>query len=148
MSISYPIQSVLYAVGTKSIGSGFRVADDWNASPERLARTVTRESILLGLTTVSTTAIQVLFTKTVVPFLQRRPALNRFDLILRGLVTVPALIFAEWISRAMAPKDPPFPQRTVFPNTFSSFELSKTPSPGYYQGRIRPSATSHVNFYS
>lgn len=104
MFLSPTAQSVLYAVITKSVGSGFRVKDDWKApTPVRL-KTLKREAVLLGLTTVFTTGIQHLFTKTLTGALRKNPRLAGFELILRTLLTAPALVVAEIVSRKMAPK--------------------------------------------
>jgi hypothetical protein len=51
------IQAIIFGVVTKSVGSIFRVKDDWNAPQQVLRNTVMREGLLLGLTTAFTTGI-------------------------------------------------------------------------------------------
>jgi hypothetical protein len=102
--LSNPVQSILYALITKSVGSGFRVWEDSRYRPEQLSGTLKREGVLLGLTTVVTTGVQMLFTKVLSSTLQKKPGLSQHELLLRALVTAPALIFAEWVSRELSPK--------------------------------------------
>ena len=83
--LSTPLQSVLYAVITKSVGSGFRVRDDWSAPAEVRKATLKRESMLLGLTTLFTAGIQMLFSTALRPLLKTSPALARYELLLRAL---------------------------------------------------------------
>lgn len=152
MQISYPVQSVLYAVVTKSVGSGFRVADDWSSPPEKLAETAKREGILLLLTTALTTGIQVLFTRFLSTAIQKSAFLARHDLLMRAAVTAPVLIFAEWLSRAMAPRNtaevppPVYPPNTFYQHSrYTPFTLPKTTGSSYHQDNspIHPG-----NFYS
>lgn len=103
--LSNPVQSILYALITKSVGSGFRVWEDSRYRPDQLPGTLKREGVLLGLTTVVTTGVQMLFTKVLSSTLQKKPGLSQHELLLRALVTAPALIFAEWVSRELSPKN-------------------------------------------
>jgi hypothetical protein len=103
--LSNPVQSIFYALITKSVGSGFRVWEDSRYRPNQLQGTLKREGVLLGLTTVVTTGVQMLFTKVLSSTLQKKPGLSQHELLLRALVTAPALIFAEWVSRELSPKN-------------------------------------------
>ncbi len=150
--ISSPVQSVIYAVVTKSIGSGFRVTDDWNGPTPRLMNTLKRESTLLGLTTLMTTGIQMLFTRILSSTLQSKPGWAQHELLLRALVTAPALIFAEWTSRQLAPKDyPPGQPHLVTPKSFGPF-VQVPPIPGQPVPPVielsAPPANSPAIFYA
>lgn len=98
------IQSILYGVITKSIGSGFRVKDDWQAPPEIRNSTIKREAILLGLTTGFTTMTQSIFSGAFGKVLERNPRLKSYELLLRAGFTAIGIIMAEMTSRATAPK--------------------------------------------
>ncbi|MBY0403714.1 MAG: hypothetical protein K2X66_07425 [Cyanobacteria bacterium] len=105
MMISLPAQSVLYAVITKSVGSGFRVLDERFSPPDKQLSAIKREGVLLGVTTLLTTGIQFLFTTILSSTLKKKPVLAHHELLLRAVMTAPALIFAEWLSREMVPKN-------------------------------------------
>lgn len=130
MYISAPLQSIAYAVITKSVGSSFRVIDDWSGPREKTLSTVKREGILLALTTLFTTGIQLLFTKLLSSTLLKRPGLLHHELLMRAVVTAPALFFAEWISRKIAPKNyVSHPPANISPPIhFSAFTQSKNSS--------------------
>ena len=98
------LQSVLYGVITKSVGSVFRVKDDWQAPPEIRKNTIKREGILLALTTGFTTMTQSIFSGAFGKTLERNPKLKQYELLLRAGFTAIGIFMAEATSRATAPK--------------------------------------------
>jgi hypothetical protein len=100
------IQAIIFGVVTKSVGSIFRVKDDWEAPRQVLRNTVMREGLLLGLTTAFTTASQALFSKTISPVLARTPRLQPYELLFRAIAATGGIFLAEITSRAVAPKTP------------------------------------------
>ena len=150
MFLSPTAQSVMYAVITKSVSSGFRIKDDWRAPLAVKSKTMEREAVLLGLTTVFTTAIQHLFTKTLSGMLKKNPRLAGLELIFRTILTAPALIVAEIASRKMAPK-PKWDKHPLLSspapiNPFVQTALRQSPKPiavsthtqGVHQGKVAP----------
>lgn len=93
-------QSVFYAVLTKGVGSGYRFYDDRHAPEHIRKNTLKRESILMGLVTAASVAINLCIS----PLFARVHRLKGMELILRGLATAPAFLFAEYVSRKTAPK--------------------------------------------
>jgi hypothetical protein len=153
MLISAPAQSILYAVITKGVGSGYRVADDWNGPPPRLQKTLKREGTLLALTTGATAGIQMLFTKVLSSTLSKRPGLAAHELVLRALVTAPALIFAEWMSRKISPKPPVEPPSLPAQNQALHFSRFNPPRVGHdsVSGVVLPEQAllfRSANFYA
>ncbi len=98
--LSYPTQSVIYSVLTKSVGSGFRIRDDWHAPKHVQQKTFQRELTLLSLLTASSAAIQLMIR----PVIRKHPGLKKTELVWCALATVPAQMFSEWFCRKQAPK--------------------------------------------
>lgn len=98
------MQSILFGVITKSVGSIFRVVDDWQAPRPVMLNTVKRESLLLFLTTAFTTATQSAFSRFIMPLLKRAPRLKPYELLLRAAAASIGVLMAELTSRATAPK--------------------------------------------
>ena len=130
MRLSSPVQSIIYAVATKSVGSVFRVSDDWSAPEEVRDNTMEREGILLGLSAVFTTAIQLLFTHVLASPLAKHPKLKQYELLLRGAASVPALVFAEWVSRKISPR----PEWDFQQKSPHSSHVYSTPRPAMVPG--------------
>jgi hypothetical protein len=105
LALTPVVQSILYAFITKSVGSVFRVRDDWQAPPQILRNTAEREGILLALTTVFTTATQFMLSPMLAPLLKRVPQLAKYELLFRAGANAAGIFVAEATSRLSAPKN-------------------------------------------
>lgn len=142
--ISPLVQSVGYALITKSVGSGYRVLDDLKAPHGIKGNTIGREATLLGLTTLFTTALQ----KIVTPVIKMSTKTMRNELLIRALFTAPALVIAEYVSRFFYPKHqwkkPEQPEQTFSNNANALNNPSNTHFDETFKNQFIPSmVTDH-----
>lgn len=98
------LQSILLAAIPKSVGSLFRIWDDWEAPKDIRKSTIQRESLLLGLTVLFTAMMRPMLLK---PLIQKLgPQAARHETGLNVLAAVLGISAAEVTSRFVAPKQP------------------------------------------
>lgn len=98
------LQSILLAAIPKSVGSLFRIWDDWKAPKDVRKSTIQRESLLLGLTVLFTSIMRPLMLKPLISKLG--PQIAKQETGLNVLAAILGISAAEVASRLVAPKQP------------------------------------------
>ncbi len=126
-------QAMLYTTATRSVGSIFRLVDNWDKPKDTFQRLIQWEACIVSLATVSSGVVCLLLN----PLMKHNLALKRYQSLISALISIPLLTLAEyatrqWIPRPSAVKDSHL--NTTQPKPDISKKTFTTPSP-FMQGR-------------
>jgi hypothetical protein len=99
-------QTTIAALGTKSVGSYYRIQDDKDAPPPIQKATKKREALLLTLTLIMTPIAETFFGKFAIPQLHKVIDTAPYKKLLMLPPIMLGLAAAEMLSRVIYPKAP------------------------------------------
>ncbi|MBY0450598.1 MAG: hypothetical protein K2X01_08250 [Cyanobacteria bacterium] len=122
-------QAMLYTTATRSVGSIFRLVDNWDKPNDTFHRLIQWEACIVSLATLSSGVVCLLLN----PLMKHNLALKRYQSLISALISIPLLTLAEYATRQWIPR----------PSAVKDSHLNTTiPKTGFPQPRHLPAPTA------